>query len=53
MAQDVRPDFHYGGDHTFSHGTDLIRAKLDLIHRELHEFLPELATRFELEPLRE
>ena len=42
---DMRLDPHYGGDHTFSHGADMIRAKLLLLDRELGEFLPELANR--------
>ena len=43
MEADVRLDFYYGGDHKFSHGGDMIRAKLELIDREIDEFLPALA----------
>ena len=43
MEADVRLDFYYGGDHKFSHGADMIRAKLELIDREIDEFLPALA----------
>jgi hypothetical protein len=45
MEADVRLDFYYGGDHTFSHGADMIRAKLELINREINEFLPALAVK--------
>ncbi len=43
MEADVRLDFYYGGDHTFAHGADMIRAKLELIEQEITEFLPALA----------
>jgi len=45
MEADVRLDFYYGSDHTFSHGADMIRAKLELIDREINEFLPALAAK--------
>ena len=45
MEADVRLDFYYGSDHTFSHGADTIRAKLELIDREINEFLPALAAK--------
>lgn len=44
MAGDVRLDFHFGGDHTFSHGTDMIAAKIALLEKELGETLPALAS---------
>ena len=50
MESDVRLDFYYGSDHTFSHGADMIRAKLDLIDREISEFLPALAQRCGFSP---
>jgi len=42
MEADVRLDFYYGGDHTFSHGADMIRAKLKLIDEEIKTYLPSL-----------
>jgi hypothetical protein len=45
MEADVRLDFRYGGDHTFSHGADMMRAKLDLIEGELSKTLPAIANR--------
>jgi len=42
MEADTRLDFRFGGDHTFSHGADMIRAKLDILQKELGEYLPEL-----------
>ncbi|MEK7793619.1 MAG: hypothetical protein AAB353_03775 [Candidatus Hydrogenedentota bacterium] len=45
MEADVRLDFRYGGDHTFSHGADMIRAKLELLDKELDTFLPSVAKR--------
>lgn len=45
MQGDVRLDFYFGSDHTFSHGEDMIRAKLELIESEIESFLPELAER--------
>jgi hypothetical protein len=45
MAADMRLDFYYGGDHTFSHGADMIRAKLRILGREIGEFLPAVARR--------
>ena len=45
MEKDMRLDFHYGGDHTFSHGAEMIRAKLQILEKEIDEFLPSLARR--------
>ena len=45
MAADVRLDYHYGGDHMFSHGVDVLDAKLKIITGELDEFLPKVAAR--------
>ena len=42
MERDVRLDFHYGGDHSFSHGTDMTREKLMLLKNEIENFLPGL-----------
>jgi hypothetical protein len=42
VANDMRLDPYYGGDHMFSHGADMIRAKLELLDREISEFLPSL-----------
>ncbi len=43
MAGDMRLDFYFGGDHSFSHGVDVLNAKLKIIERELSRFLPGLA----------
>jgi len=43
MAGDMRLDYYFGGDHTFSPGVDVLDAKLKLLDRELGEFLPKLA----------
>jgi len=43
MAGDVRLDFYFGGDHTFSHGTEMIAAKIEILEKELAEVLPALA----------
>jgi len=31
MARDMRLDYHYGGDHVFSHGVDVLDAKLQVL----------------------
>jgi hypothetical protein len=41
----MRLDFYYGGDHTFSHGGEMIRAKLQILEKEIDGFLPALARR--------
>ena len=46
MAGDMRLDFYFGGDHCFSHGVDVLEAKLKLIQGELNDFLPKLASEF-------
>lgn len=45
MENDMRLDFYYGGDHTFSHGGETIRAKLQILEKEINDFLPALARR--------
>lgn len=45
MEGDMRLDFYYGGDHTFSHGADMIRAKIQILEKEIDDFLPALARR--------
>jgi hypothetical protein len=45
MEKDMRLDFYYGGDHTFSHGSEMIRAKLEILDKEIGEFLPLLGRR--------
>jgi len=45
MARDVRLDYYYGGDHVFSHGVDVLDAKLKVLASELNEFLPALNAR--------
>ena len=39
---DMRLDSYYGGDHSFCHMTDMIRAKLAIIDSEINEYLPSL-----------
>jgi hypothetical protein len=45
MARDMRLDYYYGGDHVFSHGVDVLDAKLKVLASELNEFLPTLSAR--------
>jgi hypothetical protein len=45
MARDMRLDYYYGGDHVFSHGVDVLDAKLKVLSSELNEFLPTLNAR--------
>ena len=45
---DMRLDFYYGGDHTFSHATDMIQAKLKLLENEISIYLPSLAEQLNL-----
>lgn len=45
VEADMRLDWYYGGDHTFPHGADMIKAKLELIQHEMAVVLPELAKR--------
>ncbi len=49
MEADVRLDFYYGGDHTFSHGSDMIRAKIKIIDEEINDFLPSFAKKLNLD----
>ena len=43
--KDMRLDWYYGGDHTFPHAVDMLRAKLTLIEHELDTFLPAFAAK--------
>lgn len=45
MAADMRLDYYYGADHMFSHGVDVLDAKLKIISVEIDEFLPKIAAR--------
>ncbi|PKO23877.1 MAG: hypothetical protein CVU38_01640 [Chloroflexi bacterium HGW-Chloroflexi-1] len=47
MAADMRLDYYFGTDHTYRHGVDVIRAKLELVEREISEYLPALWRRYE------
>jgi hypothetical protein len=40
MDADVRLDFQFFGDHTFSPGGKMLRAKVALVEHELREYLP-------------
>ena len=42
---DMRLDCYYGIDHAFPHVTDMIRAKLEVLNREIDDTLPQLARR--------
>ncbi|MCE9591060.1 MAG: hypothetical protein K8S99_11090 [Planctomycetes bacterium] len=42
MEADVRLDWYYGGDHSFPHGADMIRAKWEILRHEIDVFLPGL-----------
>jgi hypothetical protein len=42
MVGDMRLDPYYGGDHMFSHGEAMMRAKLAILDQEISEFLPSL-----------
>ena len=44
-AADVRLDCQYGRDHSFSHTTDMIRAKLELLEGEVGVLLPDIASK--------
>lgn len=50
MEADVRLDFYYGGDHTFPHGAEMIRAKLEILKNELNNYLPSVAARLGINP---
>jgi hypothetical protein len=45
IRRDMRLDPYYGGDHTFSHGEEMIGAKLELLETELSNYLPSLEAR--------
>jgi hypothetical protein len=45
IRRDMRLDPYYGGDHTFSHGEEMMGAKLQLLDEELSNYLPSLETR--------
>jgi len=42
VQRDMRLDCYYGGDHTFPHAADMIKAKLARIKEEIEIFLPSL-----------
>jgi hypothetical protein len=50
MEADPRLNFRYGGDHTFSDGARMIQAKLEILKREIAEFLPAVARRVGIDP---
>jgi hypothetical protein len=43
VQRDMRLDFYYGGDHTFPHAADMIKAKLARIKEEIEVFLPSVS----------
>ncbi|MBN1909970.1 MAG: hypothetical protein JW818_09545 [Pirellulales bacterium] len=42
VQRDMRLDFYYGGDHTFPHAADMIRAKLERLQEEIKVFVPSV-----------
>ncbi|MCI0332747.1 MAG: hypothetical protein L0228_05950 [Planctomycetes bacterium] len=42
LERDMRLDPYYGSDHTFSHGLEMIDAKLLLLEDEIRNYLPSL-----------
>jgi hypothetical protein len=50
VEADVRLDPYYGGDHSFSHGAEMIRTKLQILDGEIEDFLPGLHKRFRAAP---
>jgi len=42
MKADVRLDPYYGGDHTFPHGEETLNAKLQILQKEIDDYLPSL-----------
>ena len=49
VEADMRLDCYYGIDHAFPHAADMIRAKLQLLTREINESLPAIGRRCGLE----
>jgi len=47
---DVRLDFYHRFDHSFSHMTDMIKAKIYLLEYDINEFLPSFSKRCGIEP---
>ncbi|HEY3395627.1 MAG TPA: hypothetical protein VGK58_23195 [Lacipirellulaceae bacterium] len=45
IRRDMRLDPYYGGDHTFSHGEEMMGAKFELLEEELSSYLPSLEAR--------
>jgi hypothetical protein len=45
VEADMRLDCYYGTDHKFSHGADMIRAKLQLLETEIGTVLPDIGQR--------
>ncbi len=45
VERDMRLDPYYGSDHTFSHGQEMIDAKLVLLEEEIRRYLPSLAAK--------
>ena len=44
---DMRLDCYYGGDHSYSHIADMIRAKLPILDQEANVYLPSLWKKYE------
>jgi len=40
VEADMRLDWYYGGDHTFPHAADMMRAKLEILQHEISDVLP-------------
>jgi hypothetical protein len=48
LAADVRLNPKYGGDHTFSDGVEMLKAKRDILAGEIEEYLPKVGERLGL-----
>jgi hypothetical protein len=45
LKNDMRLDPYYGGDHTFSHGEQMIETKAAILQSEISQYLPSLAAK--------
>jgi hypothetical protein len=43
LEEDPRLDPYHRGDHSLSHSTDMLKAKLAILDHELHDVLPRIA----------
>ncbi len=50
---DMRLDWYYGRDHTAPHAADMLHAKLKLLRKEIHDFLPSVRRRIRADNARD